>query len=90
MAVVGADALAVAVRGEFGGDGEGACPESFDGCSVAVDEVECGGVAAGEVVGGGAPVGAWAVTVTSMRAISGSTSMRASPRTVMRGATGVP
>lgn len=56
--MVGADAPAAAVAGEFGGDGEGAGFEFFDGFAVALDEVEDGVVAACEVLEGGAAVGA--------------------------------
>lgn len=57
-AVVAVDALASAVFGEFGGDGEAAGLQAFDCLAVAFDQVEDGGVAAGEVVEGGAAVGA--------------------------------
>lgn len=57
-AVVGADAFASAVAGEFGADGEGPGFEFLDGVAVALDEVESGGVAVGEAVEGGAAVGA--------------------------------
>ena len=56
--MVGADAFAAAVSGEFGGEGEGAGFEFFDGVAVGLDEVDDVGVAAGEVVEGGAAVGA--------------------------------
>ncbi len=56
--MVGADAFAAAVAGEFGGDGEGAGLDLLDGFAVALEEFEDGVVAAGEVVEGGAAVGA--------------------------------
>jgi hypothetical protein len=55
-AVVGVDAFAAAVPGEFGGEGEGAGLQVGDRVAVGLDEVEDGGVAAGEVVEGGAAV----------------------------------
>lgn len=57
-AVVGADAFAAAVFGEFGADGVGAGLDVFDGVAVGLDEVEGGGVAAGEVGEGFSAVGA--------------------------------
>lgn len=56
--MVSADAFAAAAWGEFGGDGDGAGGEVFDGVAVGLDQVEDGGVAVGEVVEGGAPVAA--------------------------------
>ncbi len=44
------------MAGEFGGDGEGAGLEAFDGRSVRLDEVDDGRVAPGEVVEGGTAV----------------------------------
>lgn len=54
--MVSVDAFAAAVFFEFGGDGEGAGFEVFDCVAVCLDQVEGGGVAAGEVVEGGAAV----------------------------------
>ena len=56
--MVGADAFAAALSVEFGGDGEGAGLQLLDGLAVGLHQVEDRGVAAGEVVERGAPVGA--------------------------------
>lgn len=56
--MVGADAFASASWGEFGGEGDGAGGEVLDRVAVGLEEVEGGGVAAGEVVEGGAAVAA--------------------------------